>query len=477
MVKARQFVVSPIDDKMRQISARVVVDIAKPGVSLLHPESEKKIQFYPFTHIQSWLSSKQAFGLQVLDNKQEVQTLWFRTKESENIIQALKGCVDEILLDRRKSATSKKIAEGVIHQFLEKSASERSSDLRMIVAEATSDEDLDKQRSAVWTLSLLTGVSDTCKAEILSAGHLEATLVLVRSQDPKLQCHLAGMIANCAQLDELRLPICEMGAVRPLITLAQSGVPEVARVAVAALAIISANTTVREDLAKRGTMQLFASMMNANDDPLLQRSALAGFSALACDERFHDLLVGEGSIKSLVALAKAVCDVPGKTAELLSAQVSETMFMLSFKDEMKFDLIQHGGIPVLGVMLNRNEKRTQKFVLGAMQNLLGATGNDQTAIGAETAKLELENEAEELRQNVSALNDELAGLKANEAGKIDRELASEQAEAIRMMASVAKDIGAQYFENMEDGDDGSFEQVIINGEEALTTLEQLIANQ
>ena len=71
-----------------------------------------------------------------------------------------------------------------------------------------------------------------------------------------------------------------------------------------------------------------------------------------------------------------------------------------------------------------------------------------------------------------------------------------------MMASVAKDIGAQYFENMEDGDDGSFEQVhpallfclwhqyedwfvdtfresqvIINGEEALTTLEQLIANQ
>ena len=26
------------------------------------------------------------------------------------------------------------------------------------------------------------------------------------------------------------------------------------------------------------------------------------------------------------------------------------MFMLSFKDEMKFDLIQHGGIPVLGVV-------------------------------------------------------------------------------------------------------------------------------
>ena len=66
--------------------------------------------------------------------------------------------------------------------------------------------------------------------------------------------------------------------------------------AVAALAIISANTTVREDLAKRGTMQvlhnhalqyadrrvllqLFASMMNANDDPLLQRSALAGAAA------------------------------------------------------------------------------------------------------------------------------------------------------------------------------------------------------
>merc|ERR1711959_578472 len=89
-VKARQFVVQPIDDKMRGISNRVVVDIAKPGVSLLHPESEKKIQFFPFTHIQSWLSSKQAFGLQVLDGKQEVETLWFRTKESEELIAALK---------------------------------------------------------------------------------------------------------------------------------------------------------------------------------------------------------------------------------------------------------------------------------------------------------------------------------------------------------------------------------------------------
>merc|ERR1711998_111963 len=405
--------------------------------------------------------------------KQEVQTLWFRTKESENIIQALKGCVDEILLDRRKSATSKKIAEGVIHQFLEKSAAERSDDLRMIVGEATSDDDVAKQRNAVWTLSLLTGVSDTCKAEILTEGHLEACLVLVRSQDAKLQCHLAGMIANCAQLDELRLPICEMGAVRPLITLAQSGTPEVSRVAVAALAIMSANPTVREDLAKRGTMQLFASMMLTNDDALLQRSALAGFSALACDGRFHELLVGEGSIKSLVQLAKAVCDVPGKTAELPSAQVSETMFMLSFKDEMKYDLIQHGGIPVLGVMLNRNEKRTQKFVVGAMQNLLGATGNESTAVGAESEKLELENECEELRQNMSALTEEVEELRAAAAQSIDREVAAEQAEAIRMMASVARDIGSQFY---DEGDE-SFDQVITQGEEALEHLEQLIANQ
>eukprot|EP00656_Telonema_subtile_P008490 TRINITY_DN13958_c0_g2_i7.p1 TRINITY_DN13958_c0_g2~~TRINITY_DN13958_c0_g2_i7.p1 ORF type:complete len:474 (-),score=151.60 TRINITY_DN13958_c0_g2_i7:285-1706(-) len=473
MVKARQFVVSPIDDKMRQVSARVVVDIAKPGVSLLHPESEKKIQFYPFTHIQSWLSSKQAFGLQVLDSKQEVQTLWFRTKESENIISALKGCVDEILSDRKKSATSKRIAETIIGGYLEQSPADRSNELRKVVAAATSDDDADQQRKAVWTLSLLTGVSDVCKEEILSAGHLEATLVLVRSQDPKLQCHLAGMIANCAQLDHLRLQICEMGAVRPLITLAQSGVPEVSRVAVAALAIISANALVREDLAKRGTMQLFASMMNANDDPLLQRSALAGFSALACDERFQDLLVGEGSIKSLVALAKAVCDLPGKTAELLSAQVSETIFTLSYKNEMKFDLIHHGAIPVLGVMLNRNEKRTQKFVVGAMQNLLGATGNESTAFGAEAVKLELENECAELRTATQGLQDEVEGLRMQVSQQIDADAAREQAEAIRMMASVAKDLGSQLY---PEGDE-SIDQVIISGEEALEVLETMIANQ
>jgi len=458
---------------MRQISARVVVDIAKPGVSLLHPESEKRIHFYPFTHIQSWLSSKQAFGLQVLDSKQEVLTLWFRTKESENIISALKGCVDEILFDRKKSATSKRIAESIIGGYLDKSTAERSVELAKVVSDATTDDDAEKQRHAVWTLSLLTGISDACKEEVLSAGHLEATLVLVRSQDPKLQCHLAGMIANCAQLDHLRLAICEMGAVRPLITLAQSGVPEVSRVAVAALAIISANQTVREDLAKRGTMQLFASMMNANDEPLLQRSALAGFSALACDERFHELLVGEGSIKALISLAKAVCDVPGKTAELLSAQVSETIFTLSFKDEMKFDLIHHGGIPVLGMMLNRNESRTQKFVVGAMQNLLGATGNESTALGAESEKLQLENQVSELRSGMESLQDQVEGLQSEAGNKIDVEHAREQAEAIRMMASIAKDLGSQLY---PEGDE-SIDQVILYGEQALENLEQLISNQ
>ena len=47
----------------------------------------------------------------MLDGKQEVETLWFRTKESEDLIAALKACVDEILADRKKSASAKKKAE------------------------------------------------------------------------------------------------------------------------------------------------------------------------------------------------------------------------------------------------------------------------------------------------------------------------------------------------------------------------------
>jgi len=128
---------------------------------------------------------------------------------------------------------------------------------------------------------------------------------------------------------------------------------------------------------------------------------------------------------------------------------------------MKFDLIHHGGIPVLGMMLNRNEKRTQKFVVGALQNLLGATGNDQTAIGAESEKLELENECEELRQNVGELTNEVEQLRESaERHDIDQELAAEQAEAIRMMASVAKDVGSQFY---PDGD-FSYDQVISAGD-------------
>jgi len=57
----------------------------------------------------SALSCRRLF--QVLDGKQEVETLWFRTKESEDLISALKACVDEILSDRKKSASAKKKAE------------------------------------------------------------------------------------------------------------------------------------------------------------------------------------------------------------------------------------------------------------------------------------------------------------------------------------------------------------------------------
>jgi len=70
-----------------------------------------------------------------------------------------------------------------------------------------------------------------------------------------------------------------------LISLAQTKTPEVRRVAAAVLALLSANEGVRDDLSKRGAMQLFAGMMKQNEDPVLQRSALCGFASLACDER------------------------------------------------------------------------------------------------------------------------------------------------------------------------------------------------
>ena len=64
---------------------------------------------YPQRHAQS-LTLQPSLS-QVLDGKQEVETLWFRTKESEDLIAALKACVDEILADRKKSASAKKKAE------------------------------------------------------------------------------------------------------------------------------------------------------------------------------------------------------------------------------------------------------------------------------------------------------------------------------------------------------------------------------
>lgn len=464
MPPSKKFVVSPIDEKMRAVSARVVVDIAKPGVTLMHPDTEKKIQFFPFTHIQSWLSSKQAFGLQVLDGKQEVETLWFRTKESEDLIGALKACVDEILADRKKSASAKKKAEALVTAFLGKNYADQSNELRALVAEATTASSEEAQRSAVWKLALLSGVSDPAKEEIVAAGHLEALLALCRSSDAKLQCHLAGVVANCAQKDELRANIAAIGAVRPLIGLAQQKTPEVRRVAAAVLALLAANTQVRDDLSKRGAMQLFASMMKQNDDPVLQRSALCGFASLACDERYHELLAQEGSIKDLVAMGRIVQDAHGKTAELLAAQVSEAMFLLSFHDAMKFELITNGAVACLGAMMSRNEKRTQRFVVGALQNLLGATGNSKTSVDDDVEKMSLMNEVSEMRGRL-----EEAEAKLDHAGEaIDKTSLDEQMERVRDLYAIAKDLGEQIY---PEGDE-DFDKIVAEGEEALSWIEE-----
>lgn len=460
---------SPIDEKMRAVSVRVIVDIAKPGVTLQHPESEKKIHFYPFTHIQSWLSSKQAFGLQVLDGKQEVETLWFRTKESEDLIAALKACVDEILADRKKSATAKKKAEALVTTFLAKGYPEQAEELRGRVAEATTAGTEDEKRLAVWKLALLSGISDPAKEEIVSAGHLEALLILCKSPDPKLQCHLAGIVANCAQKDDLRAPIAAIGAVRPLISLAQSKTPEVRRVAAAVLALLSANTAVRDDLSKRGAMQLFANMMKQNDDPVLQRSALCGFASLACDERYHELLQQEGSVKDLVGMGRMIQDAHGKTAELLAAQVSEAIFLLSFHDAMKYELIVNGAVACLGAMMNRNEKRTQRFVVGALQNLLGATGNSKTSVDDDVEKMSLMNEVSEMRGQLEAAEARLTS--AGDA--IDKASLEEQFEKIRTLYEISKDLGEQLY---PEGDE-DFEKIVADGEEALTWIEDAAASK
>lgn len=464
MPPARQFIVSPIDEKMRAKSARVVVDIAKPGVTLLqHPETEKKIQFFPFTHIQSWLSSKQAFGLQVLDGKQEVETLWFRTKESEDLIGALKACVDEILADRKRSANAKKKSEELVRGFLDKDADGQAAELQTHVRSATAGGDEAGQRSAVWKLSLLSGISDTAKQTLVSAGHLEALLVLCKSPDPKLHCHLAGIIANCAQKDELRAPIAAIGAVRPLISLAQSKTPEVRRIAAAVLALLSANTGVRDDLSKRGAMPLFASMMKQNDDPVLQRSALCGFARLACDPRYHELLQQEGSVKDLVAMGRMIQDAHGKTADLLAAQVSEAMFMLSFHDVMKFELIHNGAVPVLGAMMSRSEKRTNRFVVGSLQNLLGATGNEKTSVDDDVEKMSLMNEVSEIRTKLQ----EAEGMLQEYGEPLDKEELDEQTEKIRSLYAIARDLGEQIY---PEGDE-EFDEVVAAGEEALSWIE------
>jgi len=159
-----------------------------------------------------------------------------------------------------------------------------------------------------------------------------------------------------------------------------------------------------------------------------------------------------------------VQDAHGKTAELLAAQVSEAMFLLSFHDKMKFELIVNGAVACLGAMMSRSEKRTQRFVVGALQNLLGATGNKTTSVEDDVEKMTLQNEVTEMRTKL-----EEAEAKLSDAGEsIEKDKLEEEMEKVRTMYEIAKDLGEQIY---PEGDD-DFENILQEGQEALTWIEE-----
>merc|ERR1711990_11294 len=118
-------------------------------------------------------------------------------------------------------------------------------------------------------------------------------------------------------------------------------------------------------------------------------------------------------------------------------------------------------------MMSRNEKRTQRFVVGALQNVLGATGNKETAVDADVEKMALTNEVSEMRARLEAAEAQLSTV----AEPIDKAALEEQTDKVRMLYEIAKDLAnTQYPEGDED-----FEKIVEDGEEALSWIESATA--
>merc|ERR1712139_534450 len=113
--------------------------------------------------------------------------------------------------------------------------------------------------------------------------------------------------------------------------------------------------------------------------------------------------------------------------------------------------------------MSRSEKRTQRFVVGALQNVLGATGNAKTNTDEEVEKMTLLNEVSEMRTRLEAAEAQLSTV----GEPLDKGQLDEQTEKVRMLYEIAKDLGEQVY---PEGDE-DFEKVFEDGEDALSWIE------
>ncbi|EDO43577.1 predicted protein [Nematostella vectensis] len=242
-------------------------------------------------------------------------------------------------------------------------------------------EHLERQKSAVKCLEVLSVAKDNHWKSILYAGGVPALVTLLKTDDEDLQGCAASVLCNIGSHEEVRLEvsaadavvvvikllnspvamihsrsaviigdlgcvsnnqekIAEEGGIEALVGLLNSDVEHVLVNAVNALRVVAdGSKSNQKAIAESGALDILISLLSTRSKKLQANTAACLSSLAKCHHDNQDLIVAKGAVKSLVTLARSkssVCQVKAASAlEALAEKNPEAQKIIDEADAPK----------------------------------------------------------------------------------------------------------------------------------------------
>mmetsp|Transcript_573 Transcript_573/g.1812 ORF Transcript_573/g.1812 Transcript_573/m.1812 type:complete len:239 (-) Transcript_573:2968-3684(-) len=99
------YLVTPMDDAVRQRSAQVLLEVSAQGFRLLRPSGEEPLLAFPFPQVHSWAHATDKFSFRFFEERtKEIKQYAFVLDQVPHLMDTIRGKIGQILEDRKSKS-------------------------------------------------------------------------------------------------------------------------------------------------------------------------------------------------------------------------------------------------------------------------------------------------------------------------------------------------------------------------------------